>query len=175
MFLNYCKTLQIYLRSYYLTLITQRKVVGSIEGNAIYGVKGTELFPIKPRETSDSNSLAKMWRKLNQRINQTSTEIAESRYMGLFQFVDVSKDFFFSYDYDLTNSLQHNYLMGKARGSGSSSSGNVQDMFVWNHYLTEELADVLGENASFWLLPLIHGSYQQVRQCILSTCVMETL
>lgn len=35
-------------------------------------------------------------------------ETAEARYLGLFQFIDLTKDFFYSYTYDLTNSLQHN-------------------------------------------------------------------
>lgn len=35
-------------------------------------------------------------------------ETAEAKYLGLFQFIDLGKDFFYSYTYDLTNSLQHN-------------------------------------------------------------------
>lgn len=35
-------------------------------------------------------------------------ENAEAKYLGLFQFIDLTKDFFYSYTYDLTNSLQHN-------------------------------------------------------------------
>lgn len=35
-------------------------------------------------------------------------ETAEAKYLGLFQFIDLTKDFFYSYTYDLTNSLQHN-------------------------------------------------------------------
>jgi len=45
---------------------------------------------------------------VNRRLNPTQREIAEQRYVGLFQFIDLSKDFFFSYTYDLTHSLQHN-------------------------------------------------------------------
>ena len=36
--------------------------------------------------------------------------------MGLFQFVDVSKDFFFSYTYDISHSLQYNYSLLKNSG-----------------------------------------------------------
>jgi hypothetical protein len=52
-------------------------------------------------------------KELNKKLNQTSAEIAESRYMGLFQFVDITKDFYFSYSYDLTHSLQHNFIMSE--------------------------------------------------------------
>ena len=58
----------------------------------------------------ETNTFKKLWKKLNKKLNQTSWEIAESRYMGLFQFVDMTKDFFFSYTYDLTYSLQRNYV-----------------------------------------------------------------
>ena len=49
-------------------------------------------------------------------LGLSSLEIAELRYQGLFQFIDLTKNFFFSYTYDLTNSLQTNMLsMGEVR------------------------------------------------------------
>ena len=136
-----------FLDCYYLTLVTSKRKVGCIAGNMIYSIKSTEVFPIRPREATDSNTLAKIWRKLNQKLSQSSTEIAESRYMGLFQFVDVTKDFFFSYDYDLTNSLQHNYLLRNNFNKKIDLISNKKemldllnkpnDMFVWNQYQTD--------------------------------------
>jgi hypothetical protein len=38
-------------------------------------------------------------------------------------------------------------------------------MYEWNKFQTEELRVILGDlNASLWTLPLIHGSFQQVKQ-----------
>lgn len=94
---------------FYLTVITQRKKVATIGNNVIYTIKGTEMIPIKPREDSEGKFFHSMWSKLSKKINQTPIDVAESRYLGLFQFIDMTKDFYFSYTYDLTHSLQYNY------------------------------------------------------------------
>jgi hypothetical protein len=99
-----------FLDCFYLALITQKKEVGCIAGNFIYSIKATEMFPVRPRDEPETNVFRSLWKKVNKKLSQTSSEIAESRYMGLFQFVDMTKDFFFSYTYDLTHSLQHNYM-----------------------------------------------------------------
>jgi hypothetical protein len=118
-----------FLNGYYLTLITQRKEVGCIAGNYIYSIKATEIFPIKPKDEPETNTLKTLWKKLNKKINQTTSEIAENRYLGLFQFVDMTKDFFFSYTYDLTRSLQYNYV-----SSHNSKAEFPLEIFEWNHY-----------------------------------------
>lgn len=112
----------------------------------MYSIKATEMFPIRPRDDPSSNTFRKLWNKLNKKLSQTSAEIAESRYMGLFQFVDMTKDFFFSYSYDLTRSLQHNYVnlaRQKERQKSSSHLGpsspfidafHPQEIFEWNHF-----------------------------------------
>lgn len=117
-----------FLDCFYFTLITQRKEVGCIGGNYIYSVKATEIFAVKKRDSPDGYTFMKLWKKLNKKINQTSNEIAESRYMGLFQFVDMTKDFFFSYAYDLTHSLQHNYIVS-SQLSESSKIPDSQEIF----------------------------------------------
>jgi hypothetical protein len=128
-----------FLDCFYLNLITQRKEVGCIAGNFIYSIKATEMFPVRPRDEPESNAFKSLWKKLNKKLSQTNAEVAESRYMGLFQFVDMTKDFFFSYTYDLTHSLQHNYMHASKGKSGkrqnSSESATVpQEIFQWNYY-----------------------------------------
>lgn len=118
-----------FLTGFYLTLVTQRKEVGNISGNTIYSIKATEMFPIRPREEPESNAFKTLWKKLNKKLSQTNLEIAENRYLGLFQFVDMTKDFFFSYTYDLTHSLQFNYLTSK-----NETVALPLEMFEWNHY-----------------------------------------
>jgi hypothetical protein len=104
-----------FLDCYYFTLITQRKKVGSIGFNDIYTIKSVEVFALRPREQLEF-SFSNMWSAMTRKINRTTVDTAESRYMGLFQFIDLSKDFFFSYTYDLTHSLQHNYKLGGSKG-----------------------------------------------------------
>lgn len=130
-----------FLDCFYLNLITQRTKVGCIAGNFIYSIKATEMFPVRPRDEPESNAFKSLWRKLNKKLSQTNAEVAESRYMGLFQFVDMTKDFFFSYTYDLTHSLQHNYMHaskgkdGQQRASTDAPSATVpQEIFQWNNY-----------------------------------------
>ena len=129
-------------------------------GNLVYSIKATEMFPIRPRDDPSSNAFRKLWNKLNKKLSQTSAEIAESRYMGLFQFVDMTKDFFFSYSYDLTRSLQHNYVnlaRQKERQKASSHPSafidafHPQEIFEWNHFQLQ------GTTCIFTPLPI---SYQ---------------
>lgn len=133
-----------FLDCYYMNIITQRKEVGCIAGNFIYSIKATDMFPIRPRDEPETNAFRSIWKKLNKKLSQTSSEIAENRYMGLFQFVDMTKDFFFSCTYDLTRSLQHNYMHSaamvsknpKMEGSKGSQVLNAvpQELFQWNYF-----------------------------------------
>ena len=74
-------------------------------------------------------------------MNQTTTDTAESKYMGLYQFLDITKDFYFSYSYDLTHSLQHNYAMDL---TSSFPPPPTNDMFDWTYYQMDEFKTVLG-------------------------------
>ena len=154
-----------FLDCYYFTLITQKKKVGCIGANFIYSIKATEIFAVKPRDEPDLNAFRHIWRKLNKKLNQTSKEVAESRYMGLYQFVDVTKDFYFSYSYDLTHSLQHNFIMSEKKCFPPPPS---QEMFEWNHYQTEEMRSYSRDfSAPYWVMPLIHGFFKQRRFSLL--------
>jgi hypothetical protein len=158
-----------FLDCYYLTLITRRAKVGSIGGNGIYTIKTTETFPIKaaervPGSTSDmdihadpSSVLLSMWNrgKRSVGLGLTNREIAELRYQGLYQVVDLTKNFFFSYTYDLTRSLQENFL---STTSQPFPPPPFKDMYAWNHFLTRELEGCTNSLTSFhWVMPIIHG------------------
>lgn len=151
-----------FLDCYYFTLITQRKKVGCVGSNFIYAIKSAEMYAVRPVDTIGSDlSLKSMWRKVNRKLSQTNTDTAESRYMGLFQFIDITKDFFFSYTYDLTHSLQHNFIMSSPN---TFPIPPFKEMYEWNKYQTEDMKQVLGDTtASLWTLPIIHGSFQQRR------------
>ncbi|KAL3913772.1 MAG: hypothetical protein SGILL_006361, partial [Bacillariaceae sp.] len=162
-----------FLDCYYLTLITRRAKVGSIGGNGIYTIKATETFPIKPAErvpgshnevdihADPSSVLLNMWNrgKRSVGLGLTNREIAELRYQGLYQVVDLTKNFFFSYTYDLTRSLQENFL---ANASQPFPPPPFKDMFAWNYFLTRELENCTNNLSSFqWVMPIIHGAYVQ--------------
>ena len=151
-----------FLDCYYFTLITQRKKVGCIGSNTIYAIKNTEIYGLRPDGNIGTDiSFKSMWKKVNRKLSQSNTDTAESRYMGLFHFIDITKDFFFSYTYDLTHSLQHNFLMSSP---DTFPVPPFKEMYEWNKYQTEDMKETLGDvNASFWTLPIIHGSFQQRR------------
>jgi len=120
-----------FLDCFYLTLITQRKKVGKIGPNFIYAVKAVEVVPIKPKEKSEKNPFMKLWVGMNKSINRTATDSSELKYMGYYSAIDITKDFFYSYTYDLTNCFQHNFVMAQSKAFPPPPS---QEMFEWNHY-----------------------------------------
>ena len=160
-----------FLDCYYLVLVTQRRKVGAVGSNYIYGIKSSEMFPIRPSGKGggasggeSGSTIRAVMSNVNKRLNPTQREIAEQRYVGLFQFIDLSKDFFFSYTYDLTHSLQHNMT---AATSKTFPPPPCKPMYQWNLFLTRELDACVGHlNASFWILPIAHGAFLQ-RKCTL--------
>ncbi len=99
-----------FLDCYYISLITQSKKVGCINGKSIFQVKNVEIIPIQGKgKNRGYNTVAHLWSKINNTFNKSALEIAEARYVGLYNFLDMSKDFYFSYDYDLTKCLQFNF------------------------------------------------------------------
>eukprot|EP01112_Ceratiomyxa_fruticulosa_P009119 TRINITY_DN2379_c0_g1_i4.p1 TRINITY_DN2379_c0_g1~~TRINITY_DN2379_c0_g1_i4.p1 ORF type:complete len:932 (-),score=227.25 TRINITY_DN2379_c0_g1_i4:192-2987(-) len=81
-----------FLHGYYLMLITSRRKVGKIGPNFIYGIDDIAYIYIPP-------SFPK---------TQTPELQEEMKYKGLFLGLDLTRDFYFSYTYDLTHTLQHN-------------------------------------------------------------------
>lgn len=131
-----------FLDCYYLTLITKRAKVGSIGGNGIYTIKNTETIPLKPAEKMSemedldpSSVLLSMWTrgKRSVGLGLSNREIAELRYQGIYQVLDLSKSFFFSYTYDLTRTLQENFMSTTCR---PLPPRDFKDIYAWNFFLT---------------------------------------
>lgn len=76
------------------------------------------------------------------------------RYKKLLSSVDLTKDFFFSYSYNIMNSLQKNLCNN---GTGQSQ---YESMFVWNHFLTRGIRNTLKNNQ--WTVALVYGFFKQV-------------
>ena len=122
---------------------------------------------------SDDRSLIRSFvAETNRRLNPTQRETAEQRYVSLFQFVDLSKDFYFSYAYDLTQTLQH-VMHAQAPLSSQDPAADIppnepsrRSSYAWNHKLVKELRDALGSSAGRWCVTLVHGAFVQ-RTCAL--------
>ncbi|XP_059153986.1 polyphosphoinositide phosphatase-like [Physella acuta] len=78
-----------FLEGYYMILVTKRKRVALIGSHSVYKVEDTSMLYI-PNDT----------------VRYAHPD--ESRYVKMFQTVDLSSNFYFSYSYDLTHTLQFN-------------------------------------------------------------------
>ncbi|KAB7503535.1 Polyphosphoinositide phosphatase [Armadillidium nasatum] len=85
-----------FLEGYYLILITKRRKVAVIGQHSIYKVEDTSIIYI-PHESV---------RKVHE---------DENKYLKLLSNIDLTSNFYFSYTYDLTNSLQYNMAPVKIR------------------------------------------------------------
>ncbi|XP_067049338.1 polyphosphoinositide phosphatase-like [Acropora muricata] len=79
-----------FLEGYYIILITERRKEAQIGSHSIYKIGETKLIPIG-----------------NEIVRQKVHHPDEAKYVKIFQNVDLSSNFYFSYSYDLTHNLQH--------------------------------------------------------------------
>ena len=75
--------------------------------------------------------------------------------LNTFQQVDLTKNFYFSYSYDVTNTLQTNLTV-------PDDERRWNTRFMWNHHLLSPAFDLTdAKRRSRWVLPLIHGFVDQ--------------
>ncbi|KAK2719450.1 polyphosphoinositide phosphatase-like isoform X2 [Artemia franciscana] len=134
-----------FLEGYYIILITKRRKIALIGHHTIYKIEDTSLVYIP-------------------NFGQKSLHKDESKYVRLFQSIDFSSNFYFSYSYDLTNTLQYNSCRPtEIRAStndlypedfcwGVRSQPNFK--FVWNEYLLKDALNVLHSD---WQIFMTHG------------------
>ncbi|KAG2305380.1 hypothetical protein Bca52824_034031 [Brassica carinata] len=128
-----------FLGPYYMLVIRRRKKVGEICGHTVYGVAESQMIMV-PYPSSET---------------RVSGSAAERRYRKLFNMVDLSKNFYFSYTYHLMYSLQKNIC--------NSERGKIHDnsMFVWNEYLTRGIRGILKNTV--WTVALVYGFFEQIK------------
>ncbi|KAH7398456.1 polyphosphoinositide phosphatase-like protein Fig4 [Pyrenochaeta sp. MPI-SDFR-AT-0127] len=136
-----------FTEAYYMLLITKRSQVAMLGGHYIYQVDGTEMIPLTTGSTSRF---------------QKDRNPEEARFLAILNGFDLTRSFYFSYSYNVTRSLQQNIIHErKALNEGSTNpERDLQDMFVWNHYLLDPARDTL-KNVYDWCHPVIHGYIDQ--------------
>ncbi len=101
-----------FLEGFYLILITKRRRVAQIGHHAIYKIEDTNMIYI-PNELDKSNS-------------------DELKYVKMFQNVDLSSNFYFSYSYDLTHTLQYNMTQTIVHNFDSNkNSSTFETNTIW--------------------------------------------
>ncbi|KAF9935638.1 phosphatidylinositol-3,5-bisphosphate 5-phosphatase [Mortierella alpina] len=128
-----------FTEGYYMTLITKRSPVALIGGHYIFHIDATTTISIHSSTTPTS------------KLDKNSDE---ARYLQMFQMVDLTKNFYFSYSYDITRTLQWNMTR-------NPTVEGRNKMFVWNQYLLE---NAFGEQTGIenqWALPVMYGFVDQ--------------
>ncbi|KAJ3503585.1 hypothetical protein NLJ89_g8366 [Agrocybe chaxingu] len=140
---------------WYMILVSKRSVVALLGGHYLYHCENTDVVPVA----------------FNHKIDKPAEE---QRLMNIFKQVDMSKNFYFSYTYDLTSTLQHN-LTGPVRVG--ANDWPINDRFAWNfNMLTSPFADCdVPPLKHYWLLPLVHGHVDQAKLTVLGRVVFVTL
>uniref|UniRef100_A0A5S6QSF4 SAC domain-containing protein n=1 Tax=Trichuris muris TaxID=70415 RepID=A0A5S6QSF4_TRIMR len=114
-----------FLFGHYIFLVTKASALTDIGYHAIFKVEETAALYV-PSEVCKSSE--------------------ELKYLKMFQSILFLPNFYFSYTYDLSRTLQSNVL---------EPSKEWHDRFVWNTYLLEPL--MLAHLNPQWFLPIVHG------------------
>lgn len=121
-----------FLEGYYMVLITKRAKLAELGGHSIYKIEGSSMIYIP-------NSTVRVFNP------------EESRYLKSFQTVDLSSNFYFSYSYDLSNTLQHSICMLNSSSilkqpdcettKDSVSCSSTSTVESWDEVAAEELTN----------------------------------
>ncbi|XP_060590495.1 polyphosphoinositide phosphatase-like isoform X1 [Ruditapes philippinarum] len=172
-----------FLEGYYMVLITKRSKVALIGGHTIYKIEDTVMQYIP-----------------NDGVRYTHPD--EPRYVKMFQSVDLSSNFYFSYSYDLTHTLQYNMepviKPGDMRSTHDktdnttgipderSDTGPLKDdeevvygvkskpetKYIWNKHLTDIFKEEVHPD---WVLHLVYGFIAQCNLYIYGKSVYVAL
>ncbi|KAF4555431.1 SacI-like domain-containing protein 3 [Elsinoe fawcettii] len=136
-----------FTEAYYMVLITKRQQVAMLGGHYIYQIEGTELVPLT---TGPSSRFAQ------------NRNPEETRFLGILNNLDLNKNFYFSYTYNISRTLQDNIVRERIAAAEGQHKPirDHNEMFVWNHHLLSPAMKAL-ENMYDWCLPITHGFIDQ--------------
>ncbi|CAP24866.1 Protein CBG04077 [Caenorhabditis briggsae] len=127
-----------FVEGYYLIIITRAVAVATLGYHPVYKIVEVAMIPIAMDGISSSSE--------------------EQKYVKLFQSVDLSTDFYFSYSYDLSRTFQDNALRSNWDNNGHRKL-EADDRFVWNSFLLEPLRkNLISER---WFIEIVHGYVRQ--------------
>ncbi|CAO1626608.1 unnamed protein product [Jaminaea pallidilutea] len=153
--------------TYYMVLISRRSVVSLLGGHYIYHCDETKILPVCHPSTLSS---------IPGRTKAMDQE--EARLLHIFNQVDLSKNFYFSYTYDLTRTLQENLTGHRCEGKAESMAWGYSEKFIWNHHMllpafAESERDQYPQHD--WVLPMCYGFVDQAKLSVLTRTIQVTL
>ncbi|KAG0349572.1 phosphatidylinositol-3,5-bisphosphate 5-phosphatase [Podila minutissima] len=110
-----------FTEGYYLTIITRRSSVALIGGHYIFHIDATSTISIHSSTTPTS------------KLDKNSDE---ARYLQMYQMVDLTKNFYFSYSYDITRTLQANMTRLRTFPSTPVKSSPAMSSSTWPSAVT---------------------------------------
>mgnify|MGYP003361728889 CR=1 FL=1 len=142
-----------FTKNYYLLVVTKRKTVAVLGAHELYHIDQTELIPI-------TNNL-----------KEPEKNSTEARYVQTFLNINLNTTFYYSYSYDLTNSLQTNMMRNKRQALGLNTrmeGFEFNERFMWNVALLEPIFESF-DKVYDWFQPIIHGFIDQVNNSVFQT------
>ncbi|VDK47066.1 unnamed protein product [Anisakis simplex] len=128
-----------FLEGYYIVIATKARMVASFGYHSIYKIEEVAMVQVA--------------------ADGPSTNPDEQRYLKIFQSVDLTTDFYFSYTYDLSRTLQENVTQKCGWRGGvqneSTTTFSADQKFVWNRFLLEPLRSRFVSEQ--WMLEIVHG------------------
>ena len=147
---------------YYVILACNSDIVGKIGRNIIYRVDKLKYFPLFEIEEDFQNGLE---------------SLQEKKYFNLVQSFSYDKQLYFSYSYNLTNTLQRNFVecfkketdinfsnvAYKDEKGKISLEKSTNYFFCWNYFHIEEFFDLIIEKNKNkeWINYFIYGYFGQ--------------
>ncbi|KAG8741719.1 phosphatidylinositol-3,5-bisphosphate 5-phosphatase [Ceratobasidium sp. 414] len=150
---------------WYVVLITKRSVRALMGGHYIYHCEDTAIYKICP-------------------TMKVENPTEENRLLTLFRAVDLSRNFYFSYTYDVTSTLQHNLTKFSYKSCPQiSKTPFFNDRYAWNHYLLSNAFPLYEDNGgagdwkakSPWVIPMIFGHVDQAKLSVFGRIIYVTL
>jgi hypothetical protein len=127
-----------FLEGYYLLVVTKARVIATIGCHSVYKIEDVSMIYL-PAAGLPPNP-------------------EEVRYAKLFQSVDLTTNFYFSYTYDLSHTVQENTLALKGQKWNKNtytSKMAAEKKFVWNNFLLEPFRE--NNVSDKWTLDVVHG------------------
>ncbi|KAJ5098097.1 Polyphosphoinositide phosphatase [Penicillium argentinense] len=148
--------------AYYMLLVTKRSQVAILGGHNVFQIDETELISLTTSELSRPKS---------------EKQSEEDRYKAILNNLDLTRSFYFSYSYNITQTLQHNIFRERKDhrdGLARSSLGDYNTMFVWNNHLLSPAEGVF-KHPHEWCIPIIHGYVDQSKLSVYGRLIYITI
>ncbi|CEP14242.1 hypothetical protein [Parasitella parasitica] len=131
----------------YMLTITRREQIGAIQGKSIYRVGGFQILPL-------AQDLSKLDEEQKSQ-EQTFVNLLESHLKN--------NTFYFSYDYDLTQSIQRQAQFSSEK-LAEPLYKRADERFFWNRFVASKLIDARFDVSTLFILPVLQG-FVELDQC----------